>query len=146
METQESTQLINLTENAADVIREMIVDRELEGYGLRVFVAGGGCSGFQYGMSLDKDLIDGDTELELHGVKLIIDDASIQYLAGATVDYITTPQGSGFQIDNPNPLPASSCGCGSGETKSEGDCGCGGEGKGQANGGGCGCGGGGCGS
>ena len=137
METHETTKLISLTENAAEAVRELIEDRELEGYGLRVFVAGGGCSGFQYGMSLEKDLIENDTVLEQYGVKLMVDDVSIQYLAGATVDYINTEHGSGFQVDNPNPLPASSCGCGGDEAKAESSCSCGGNGHG---GGGCGCG------
>ena len=140
MDTKETTKLINLTETAAEAVRELIEDRELDGYGLRVFVAGGGCSGYQYGMSLEKDLIANDTVLELHGVKLMIDDVSIQYLTGATVDYVNTEHGSGFQINNPNPLPNSSCGCGGGEAKAQGDCGCGSNGHGG--GGGCGCGGG----
>ena len=89
-------------------------------------------------MSLEKDLIENDTVLEQHGVKLMIDDVSIQYLGGATVDFVSTEHGSGFQINNPNPLPASSCGCGGGEAKAEGDCDCGGNGHGG--GGGCGCG------
>ena len=144
METQETTKLITLTETAAEAVRELLEDRELEGYGLRVFVAGGGCSGYQYGMSLEKDLIENDTVLEQHGVKLMIDDVSIQYLTGATVDFITTEQGSGFQINNPNPLPASSCGCGSGGAEAD-SCGCGSEGHSHAGGGSCGCGGGGCG-
>ena len=135
MTTQEKTHLITLTETAAEAVSELIADRELEGYGLRIFVAGGGCSGYQYGMSLDNTPIENDTVMEQYGVKLLIDDVSIAYLSGATVDYITTEHGTGFQIDNPNSLPASSCGCGNGEAKAAGSCGCGGGG-----GGGCGCG------
>ena len=138
METTESTKLITITETAAEAVRELLEDRELDGYGLRVFVAGGGCSGYQYGMSLEKDLIENDTVLEQHGVKLLIDDVSIQYLKGATVDYVNTEMGSGFQINNPNPLPSSSCGCGGGETKADSSCGCG---DSSSAGGGCGCGG-----
>lgn len=139
METQETTKLITLTEEAAEAVRELLEDRGLEDYGLRVFVAGGGCSGFQYGLSLEKDLIENDTVLEQYGVKLMVDDVSIQYLAGAKVDFITTEHGSGFQIDNPNPLPASSCGCGGGEAKAQDSCGCGGNGHGGGGGCGCGC-------
>ncbi|MBN2045152.1 MAG: iron-sulfur cluster assembly accessory protein [Anaerolineales bacterium] len=140
MEKQETTKLITLTEAAAEAVRELLEDRDLTGYGLRVFLSGGGCSGYQYGMSLDKDLIENDTVLEQHGVKLMIDDVSIQYLAGATVDFITNEYGSGFQINNPNPLPASSCGCGSGEAQAYDSCGCGSDGHGGGSG--CGCGGG----
>ena len=135
MTTQQKTNLINLTETAAQAINELITERQLEGYGLRIFVSGGGCSGYQYGMSLDNTPIENDTIMEQFGVKLLIDDVSIEYLSGATVDFVTTEHGTGFQIDNPNPLPASSCGCGtSGEEKASHACGCG------SGGGSCGCG------
>lgn len=134
MTIQEKTTLITLTETAAQAVNELLNERELEGYGLRLFVAGGGCSGYQYGMSLDNTPIENDTIMEQFGVKLLIDDVSIAYLSGATVDYVTTEHGTGFQIDNPNPMPASTCGCGGGEAKAAGSCGCGG------GGGGCGCG------
>ena len=133
MTTQEETSIITLTKEAAQAVNELLHDGDLTGYGLRLFVSGGGCSGYQYGMSLDKTPIENDTVLEQHGVKLLIDDVSIQYLTGTTVDFITTEHGTGFQINNPNPLPASSCGCSSAETKAEDSCGCGSED------GGCGC-------
>lgn len=132
MTTQVDTSTITLTESAAQAISELITERELTGYGLRVFVSGGGCSGYQYGMSLDNTQIENDTVLEQFGVKLLIDDVSIQYLKGASIDFVNSEQGTGFKIDNPNQMPASSCGCGSGEAKAEGSCACGG--------GGCGCG------
>lgn len=135
MTTQQKTKLISLTETAAQAINELITERQLEGYGLRIFVSGGGCSGYQYGMSLDNTPIENDTIMEQFGVKLLIDDVSIEYLSGATVDFVTTEHGTGFQIDNPNPLPASSCGCGtSGEEKASHACSCG------TGGGSCGCG------
>ena len=122
----ESTQVqqINLTENAAKAIKELLESRNLENYGLRVFVAGSGCSGYQYGMSLDDKEIENDTISEQFGVKLIVDDISIAYLQGATIDYQDNEMGTGFKIDNPNNM-ASSCGCGSGAAKSEDSCGCG---------------------
>jgi iron-sulfur cluster assembly protein len=135
MTTQYKTNLITLTETAAQAINELITERELEGYGLRIFISGGGCSGYQYGMSLDNTPIENDTILEQFGVKLLVDDVSIEYLSGATVDFVTTEHGTGFQIENPNPLPASSCGCGtSSEEKASHACGCG------SGGGSCGCG------
>jgi len=129
----ETTQLeqITLTKTAADAVLDLLENRKLEGYGLRVFVSGGGCSGYQYGMSLENTPIENDTITEQYGVKIMIDDVSIAYLQGATIDYQDTDAGTGFKIDNPNNL-ASTCGCGSGEAKADNSCGCGG--------GGCGCG------
>lgn len=133
-ETTQVEKLI-LTKSAADAVLDLLKNRNLEGYGLRVFVSGGGCSGYQYGMSLENTPIDNDTILEQHGVKLMIDDISIAYLQGATIDYQDNELGTGFKIDNPNNL-ASSCGCGSDESAHSSSCGCGGGGDG----GGCGCG------
>ena len=130
----ESTQLqqITLTKPAADAVRELLESRNLEGYGLRVFISGSGCSGYQYGMSLDNTKIENDTVSEQYGVKLIIDDISVAYLQGATIDYQDNEFGTGFKIDNPNNMAGGSCGCGGHETKSDDSCGCGG--------GSCGCG------
>ena len=134
MTTQEKTELITLTDSAVQAIDELIQDRGLEGYGLRVFLSGGGCSGYQYGMSLDNTPLENDTVSEHSGIKLLIDDVSIEYLAGATIDFVTNEMGTGFKIDNPNELPASSCGCGGSSAQKGESCGCG-------NGGGdCGCG------
>ena len=110
METQESTQLINLTENAANVIREMIVDRELEGYGLRVFVAGGGCSGLRYELMLDSHFGESDEEFQQRDVRLVVDAKSALYLIGVTLDHSDGLNESGFKIINPN--ATSTCGCG----------------------------------
>lgn len=136
MTTQEKTSIITLTPEAAEAISELIDDRGLEGYGLRVFVSGGGCSGFQYGMALENNQMENDTITEIMGIKLFVDDVSLPYLEGSTVDYVTSEMGTGFKIENPNPLPASSCGCGTDSSHShEGDsCGCG------SGGGSCGCG------
>ena len=135
MTTQEKTNVLSITESAIKAVEELLNDRQLEGYGLRVFLSGGGCSGYQYGMSLDNNPLENDTVAIQSGIKLIIDDLSLQYLQGATIDYVTNEMGTGFKIDNPNQLPVSSCGCG-GENKSSSShsCGCGG------GGGSCGCG------
>jgi iron-sulfur cluster assembly protein len=123
------TDQITLTPAAASAVQELLVKRNLEGYGLRVFVSGGGCSGFQYGMALEDNIRDSDLVSEQHGVKLVIDEISINYLSGAVVDYVDEIMGSGFKIENPNAV--STCGCGSSfRTKddqtqgNEGGCGC----------------------
>jgi len=134
MTTKEQTSVITITESAARAVEELLNERQLEGYGLRVFLSGGGCGGYQYGMSLDNNPADNDIVSVQSGIKLIIDDLSLQYMQGATIDYVTNEMGTGFKIDNPNDLPASSCGCGGGSASASSSCGCGG------GGGGCGCG------
>ena len=105
------TDLLNVTPAAADAVQDLLAKRELEGFALRVFVSGGGCSGFQYGMALEDNVRDTDTILEQHNVKIVVDEISINYLTGATVDYVDEVMGSGFKIENPNAV--STCGCGS---------------------------------
>jgi iron-sulfur cluster assembly accessory protein len=102
---------IDLTYAAAEAVKNLLEKRELDGYALRVFVQGGGCSGFQYGMALEGTIREQDTVVEEHGVKVVIDEISIDYMQGASIDYIEDPMGSGFKIENPNAVP--SCGCGS---------------------------------
>jgi iron-sulfur cluster assembly protein len=87
-----------------------LAERNLTEHGLRVFVAGGGCSGMQYGMAIEKDAGEFDTVLDTSGVKVFVDPTSMMYLAGATVDYVDNLMGGGFRIDNPNAV--STCGCG----------------------------------
>ena len=77
---------------------------------LRVAIQGGGCSGFEYALGFDRGVTEGDHELDMHGVRLVVDPFSAPYLRGATVDYLETIQESGFKIENPNAV--SSCGCG----------------------------------
>jgi len=103
--------MINLTENAAQKVKT-ILEQEKENVpqgGLRIYVQGGGCSGFSYGMVLD-DVADGDQVFEQQGVKVIIDPMSLRYLEGAEVDYKEDLMGGGFAIKNPNAV--STCGCG----------------------------------
>jgi iron-sulfur cluster assembly accessory protein len=106
-----NTESITLTQSAAEAVRALLEKKNLEGYALRVFVQGGGCSGFQYGMALEGNIREQDTKFEQHGVQLVIDEVSIDYLRGATVDYVEDVMGSGFKIENPNAVSA--CGCGS---------------------------------
>jgi iron-sulfur cluster assembly accessory protein len=107
---QVQTEFITLTPAAAEAVRNLMAKRNLTGYALRVFVSGGGCSGFQYGMALEDKFRDLDLSGEFDGVKVVVDEVSIQYLQGATVDYVEGVMGSGFKIENPNAV--SSCGCG----------------------------------
>ncbi len=103
--------MISLTTKAAEKVKG-ILDQEkasLPQGGLRIYVQGGGCSGFQYGMVLD-EVADGDEILEVQGVKVIVDPMSLRYLEGAEVDYKDDLLGGGFAIKNPN--ATSTCGCG----------------------------------
>ncbi len=104
-------QTVDITQAAAEAVKELLKKRELENYALRVFVQGGGCSGFQYGMALEGNIREQDTVVKMHGVEVVVDEVSIEYMRGASIDYIEDVMGSGFKIDNPNAL--SSCGCGS---------------------------------
>jgi len=105
--------MINVTELAASKIAELLVEEGRLGAGLRVFVQGGGCSGFQYGLMIDEG--DGDSEadqvFEVNGVRLLVDPISLRYLSGAEVDFQDNNMGGGFTIKNPN--AKSTCGCGS---------------------------------
>jgi iron-sulfur cluster assembly protein len=115
---QTQTAQIDLTPAAADAVQELLSKRDLGEMALRVFVSGGGCSGFQYGMALEDNIRDTDIVSEQHGVKLVVDEISINYLDGAKVDYVDEVMGSGFKIENPNAV--STCGCGS-SFKTSGD-------------------------
>jgi iron-sulfur cluster insertion protein len=99
------------TDNAAIKVRELIEEEGNPGLKLRVFVTGGGCSGFQYGFTFDEEVNEDDTTLDKNGVTLLIDPMSYQYLVGAEIDYSEGLEGSQFVIRNPN--ATSTCGCGS---------------------------------
>lgn len=99
------------TESAASKVKELIEEEGTPDLKLRVFVSGGGCSGFQYGFTFDETTNDDDTLIERDGVTLLVDPMSLQYLAGAEIDYTDGLQGSQFVIRNPN--ATTTCGCGS---------------------------------
>ena len=105
--------MINVTVAAASKISELLVEENKPDAGLRVFVQGGGCSGFQYGLMIDEGEGDASTDsvIEMNGVKLLVDPISARYLSGAEVDFVDTITGGGFTIKNPN--ATSTCGCGS---------------------------------
>ncbi len=96
---------------AASKVKELIKEEGNDDLMLRVFVSGGGCSGFQYGFTFDEAVQDGDTIVENEGVKLLVDPMSFQYLSGAEIDYSEGMQGAQFVIRNPN--ATTTCGCGS---------------------------------
>ena len=121
------TSIINMTPAAADKVRELLVQENDPSLALRVFVAGGGCSGLQYGMTLDEEQ-EGDTVISISGFNILVDEMSMGYIDGSEIDYVDSLMGAGFTVNNPNAVL--SCGCGhsfktasgGGEAKS---CGCG---------------------
>jgi iron-sulfur cluster assembly accessory protein len=128
--TVEEATAISLTPSAQGKLRQLLQDRNIPTYGLRVFVAGGGCSGLQYGMAFEAVARDFDTVIDQGGVHLFVDPTSMMYLAGASIDYVDSLMGAGFKIENPNAVSA--CGCGnsfrtkdSGSTAEEEEAGCG---------------------
>lgn len=102
---------VQLTEKAVQMIKDTIKNENLEGSGLRVAVVGGGCSGFQYSLDLEKEANPGDLQFESQGIPMFIDPMSVQYLKGVAVDYVETAYAAGFSFSNPQ--AKSTCGCGS---------------------------------
>ena len=111
MITETTTSVINVSPNAAPKILDLLAEEGKSGSGLRVFVQGGGCSGFQYGLMIEESGGVGDQVFESNGIRLFVDPVSISYLKGAEVDFVDTVTGGGFTIRNPNAV--STCGCGS---------------------------------
>jgi len=109
--TAEEMSPLNFTDAAASKVKTLIEEENNEALKLRVFVSGGGCSGFQYGFTFDETINDGDTSVENSGVTLLIDPMSFQYLVGADIDYTEGLEGAQFVIRNPN--ATTTCGCGS---------------------------------
>jgi iron-sulfur cluster assembly protein len=129
--TDTNVATINLSTAASDAVKNILNERKLEGYALRVYVAGGGCCGVNFGMALDNNFRDVDTTFEINGVKVVVDEVSIDYLRGASIDFVNDPvRGAGFAVDSPNAK---------GHSHSEGGCACGSEGGGSCGGGSCSC-------
>lgn len=121
------TSVITVTPAAADKVRELLTQENDPTLGLRIFVAGGGCSGLQYGMTLDEEQ-DGDTVITVGDFRVFVDDMSVSYISGSEVDYLDSLMGAGFTVNNPNAV--SSCGCGHSFRTADGggearSCGCG---------------------
>lgn len=111
--------MVALTPLAAQKIQALLTEKNLSGYGLRVFVSGSSCSGMQYGLAFENKTEEGDFVFESQGTRVYLDSQSALYLDGATVDFIEGPQGSGFKIENPNAVG----GCSSCDSASSGCCG-----------------------
>ncbi len=110
METPVQVTPVSLTPAAAKMVRDLLQQQSLdEAYALRVYVSGRSCSGYQYGMGFEKQPGETDTIFESAGMRIVIDEVSIQYMGGATIDYIDDERGKGFLVDNPNAAPACSC-------------------------------------
>jgi len=126
--TETVTPTLTLSTAASDAVKHILTERNLDGYALRVYVAGGGCCGVNFGMALDNNFRDVDTTFDVNGVKVVVDEVSIDYLRGANIDYVNDPvRGAGFAVDSPNAKGHShgeeGCACGS----NAGSCGCGGD-------------------
>ena len=104
---------VELTQSGAKAVEGLLEKRSLSAdeYALRLFISGGGCSGFQYGMALEAEVRETDFQFAFHGVRVVVDEVSMDYLRVARIDYVEDIMGSGFKIDNPNAVAA--CGCGS---------------------------------
>lgn len=102
--------MIDVTNQALDQLKGLMTQQGLNDLGLRVFVAPGGCSGFQYGMRFEDTPMDGDAIETRDGIKLYIDEFSAEYLEGAQIDYVDELMGGGFTIHNPNAITSCSCG------------------------------------
>jgi len=103
IEAETDTSTISLSPTASDAVKNILTERNLEGYALRVYVAGGGCCGVNFGMALDNNIRDVDTTFEANGVKVVVDEVSIDYLRGARIDFVNDPvRGAGFAVDSPN--------------------------------------------
>ncbi len=102
MLTEIGVQTINLTDAANKAVKDIFTERNLEGYALRVYVAGGGCCGVNFGMALDNNFNSTDLTFDSDGIKVVVDNVSIDYLRGATVDFVNDPaRGAGFLVDSP---------------------------------------------
>ena len=126
-QTAVETSILSITPTAAEKVRELLEQENDPSLALRIFVAGGGCSGLQYGMTLDEEQ-DGDTTVEQSGIKVLVDEMSLGYINGSQIDYVDSLMGAGFTVNNPNAV--SSCGCGHSFKTADGggeasSCGCG---------------------
>lgn len=96
------TQTLTITNSAAQAVKDILTERKLDGYALRVYVASGGCCGVNFGMALDNNIREVDSTFDTNGVTVVVDNVSIDYLRGATVDFVNDPtHGAGFLVDSP---------------------------------------------
>lgn len=102
--------MITMTSAAADQLKEFLAEQGTPDHALRVFVAPGGCSGLQYGMTIDEAADEGDEILETNGVRVLVDSFSAMYLEEAEIDYVNSLMGGGFTVSNPNAVASCACG------------------------------------
>lgn len=102
---------VSLTAKAIEMVKEAMLAEKLDGHGLRVYVQGGGCSGFQYGLDFDNAPRAGDFEMRMDGLTVYVDPVSAMHLEGTVIDYVMGISGAGFKFNNPN--AKTTCGCGS---------------------------------
>lgn len=115
MSSEVETETITLSPEAAQAVQNLLVERDLAGYALRVYVAGQSCHGVQFGLALDKEARPGDVTFQSEGINVLVDSQSIEYLHGATIEFVNDPrQGAGFVINSPINILGDSCGCGGG--------------------------------
>jgi iron-sulfur cluster assembly accessory protein len=110
MEKQQRKSPVSLTSKAVEMVKSAMTSEKQEGFFLRVGIQGGGCSGFNYDLSLISESKSTDFTFEIEGLKVCVDPMSAQYLKGTTIDYVTGLNGAGFRFDNPN--AKNTCGCG----------------------------------
>lgn len=116
--TKIDTETIKLTPTASQAVKDIFAERNLEGYALRVYATAGGCSGVQFDMALDNNFRDIDAIFDIDGVKVVVDNVSMDYLQGASIDFVNDPErGAGFAVKSPNAKS---------HEHGEGECGCGG--------------------
>ncbi len=134
-----SEEVVSITPEATQAVLDIMKEKSLNNHALRLYVAGSSCSGVQFGMAIDDNINPDDTQIDIEGLKILVDHQSLDYVRGAKVEFVNDPQqGTGFVINNPN-AQGGGCSCGSGGGHSHGDgggCGCG-DGSGSS----CGCGG-----
>jgi iron-sulfur cluster assembly protein len=118
-EAQTDTPILTITPFAAEKVRALLEERELQNCALRVFVQGGGCSGLSYGMGLEENVYPQDRVVESEGVRLVIDPTSLSYMQGSEIDFVDNLMGAGFTVNNPNAV--STCGCGHSFRTEEGE-------------------------
>ena len=134
VEKQVEEHLFTISPKAAQAVQGIITEKNMDGHALRIYVAGGGCSGMQFGMALDDKFSDKDTIVEMEGIKIVVDHQSIEFMQDASIEWMDDPQkGTGFVVNAPNAQQGGSCSCDN-EASSESSSGCGNDG------GGCGCG------
>lgn len=121
LETNINSSPITMTPAAIQAVKELLESKNLTNHALRVFISGGGCSGFQYGLAFEGNVRPEDTTFDLDGIKVVVDEMSIIYLVGSRIDFVEDPQGAGFRIENPNSMGG--CHCNSSNKSQEGGCG-----------------------